>query len=627
MKKFNIISLLLVFIMLFSTGCRSEANSGSNTSSGSQNEMEQLDYFIYNNSSDYKIVIPENYAEDELLGAHEINTFLLKSCGVVLEIKYDNEINYSASSKIISIGNTRFLTDVNITPNKVELGDYGFILKTIGSSVFIAGATEVGTGALNGVYEFLNRQIGWKCYNYDEFYYNEFDSVRLVNLDITDKPDIAGYISSSYVNQRKDFMKRLRTNQRVEVLGKSKISPYHNMLVWLPPDKYQANHPKWYADNNLESAIELRQLCLTCRGDAEEYQAMLNEVSNLMYDELMTYDTDIVTWTLMDNYNKCNCTACRDAERQYGAYSGQLVKMCNDLSDILKQRFETEGINKDFSILFFAYYYYTEPPTYGTIECRDNVYPLVAPYLEMDRAVSIYHMKNANTKELIDRWSELCQKMGFWIYSVNFLTYIAPFDPFTCLQENYEYFASKNPFYFYDEGFTSMFQENVPGFTALKEYLSCNLAWDTKADVYALTMDFFNQYFKDASNEMYQYYLQYRMKLQILFEEKEYTHNLNSDVLNTKFFEFGTLLSWKENIDNAYRKIAKYKTSDPELYDKLDKRIRIEGITVNYMLLKLYGSYYTNIEYNRMVDEFYDDCDRVGLLSPRADRPIEHAFN
>ena len=74
---------------------------------------------------------------------------------------------------------------------------------------------------------------------------------------------------------------------------------------------------------------------------------------------------------------------------------------------------------------------------------------------------------------------------------------------------------------------------------------------------------------------MYQYYLQYRMKLQILFEEKEYTHNLNSDVLNTNFFEFGTLLSWKENIDNAYRKIAKYKTSDPELYDKLDKRIRL----------------------------------------------------
>ena len=615
MKKLNFIYLLLVFIILFSTGC------------GSCNGGEESDYLVYNHNSDYKIVIPENYGEDELFGAQEINTFLLKACGVTLEIKYDNEIEYSANSKIISVGNTRFLNDVEIVPNKEELGNYGFILKTVGSSVFIAGATKVGTGALNGVYEFLRYQIGWKCYTYDEFYYDKFDSVKLVNVDITDKPDISGYIPSSYVAKRKDFMKRLRTNHRVDVLGKSNMSPYHNMLLWLPPSIYQADHPKWYADKNIEGKVEERQLCLTCRGDTEEYQAMLNEVFKLMYDEVMTYYLDVVTWTLMDNYNKCGCSACRAAENQYGAYSGQLVKMCNDLSDMFKQRFNEENIDKEISILFFAYYYYTEPPIYGTIECRDNVYPIIAPYLEMDRAASIYSEKNANVKGIIDEWSKFCKKIGFWIYSVNFNTYIAPFDPFTCLQDNYSYFASKNPFYMYDEGFTSQFQENVPGFTALKEYLSANLAWDTKADVYQLTTDFFNQYFKDAANEMYQYYLQYRMKLQILFEENEYTHNLNSDVFNSNFFEFGTLLSWKENIENAYKKIAKYKNSDSELYDKLDTRIRTESLTVNLMILKLYGSYYTNTEYNRMVEEFYNDCARVGLLSPRADRPIEYALN
>ena len=629
-KTIRFLSLFLVCLLLFSFGCDKCDGGSQPEEPGNQGgtdivlpsdsddiEVEYADsYFVRDGRSGYVIVIPEKYSEDELFAAHEINTFLEKACGVTLEIKTDRETNYNSESKIISIGRTKFLSTVGITPSFSEIGEYGFILKTVGSSVFIAGATDVGTGALNGTYEFLRYQIGWKCYSYDEFYYNEFESVKLVDVNVTDKPDIPGYIGSSFIGDRTDFMRRLRTTNRVGVLGKGSVSPYHNMLLWLPTHLYYDEHPKWYNS-------KLSQLCLTAHGDENEYNLMIDTVFEKMYTEVMTYDLDAVTWTLMDNWDPCECDACKAARTKYGARSGQLVKTCNDLSEKFEQRFKEEGIDKEISILFFAYYYYTEPPKNESIKCRDNVYPLIIPYNEMDRAASIYDNKNANIKGIIDEWSKLCKKFGFWVYSVNFGgSYFFPFDPFSCLQENYTYFASMNPFYMYDEGFTSQFAENVTGFTALKEYLSANVAWDNDADVYKLTTSFFRNYFKDAAEDMYAFFIQYRIKLQILFEDFDYSHSLNMDCLKQEYFELGTLLTWKNHIENAYKSIEKYKESDPALHEKLDTRIRTESLMVNYMIWKLYGSYYTSTEQETMVRELYDDCNAVCMLTGTHWKPV-----
>ena len=602
MKKLKYLSLITAVLMLFSAGCNVSVKTGdpslnpvdTETVLPKPQESEPVDYaedyFVFNGESDYVIVIPRDYGADELLGAQEINTFLLKSCGTTLEIKYDDQVTYTAESKFISVGNN------------------GFLLKTVGSSVFIAGATKVGTGALYGVYEFLSYQIGWKCYAHDEYYYNVFRSVKLVDVNVTDKPDIPGFMLSGYVSARSDLRKRLRISERTEVLGKGDVSPYHNMLLWLPASRYYSEHPKWY--NSKQT-----QLCLTCHGDQEEYNLMMQTAFENMWTEVMTYDLDVVTWTLMDNWDPCDCQACREARAEYGARSGQLVKTCNEFSEMFEERFRAEGIDKDISVLFFAYYYYTEPPTSG-IKCRDNVYPIIAPYNEMDRAASIYSDKNANIKNIIDSWSNLCKKFGFWIYSVNFGgTYLFPFDPFTCMQENYSYFASKNPFYMYDEGFSTQFQESVPGFGALKDYLSANIAWNTDSDVADMTAEFFSAYYKDAAEEMYRYYLEYRMKLQMLFDDYDYSHSLNMDCLKQEYFEFGTLLSWKNRIEKAYSTIAKYAEKDAELYKKLDSRIRTESIMINYMIWKLYGSYYTNAEQQAMVNEIYNDSVAVGLVT------------
>jgi hypothetical protein len=412
----------------------------------------------------------------------------------------------------------------------------------------------------------------------------------------------------------------LKTTERVAVLGEGSVTPYHNTLVWLPAYKYFADHPLWYNDFQT-------QICMTAHGDEEEYQALVNTVFELMYNEVMTYDLEIVTWTLMDNWDPCTCSACVEVDKYYGARSGQLVKFCNTLSDMFEAKFEEEGIDKQISILFFAYYFYTAPPKTDVIQCNDNVYPIIAPYNEMDRAASIYSDKNANIRGIIDRWDEICERFAFWIYSINFQSSFVPFDAFTALAENYAYFASKDPIYLYDEGFCGQFAENTPGFTALKEYLSAEVAWDTDVNMSEITSDFFRNYYRDAAEDMYAYYTEYRMKLLMLFEQYDYTHNLAAgDCFKSEYFEYGTLLSWQNHIENAYKKIEKYKDTDPELYQKLDVRIRTEGLMPKYLIWKLHSAYYTLSERNAMVDDILRDCDIVCMLSGSMWRPIESAI-
>ena len=633
MKKIiRFLSTLFAGAMLFATACNQTTNNGGEGDSVNEAvtlpfpeesaplSVRYTDYdFVLNGQSDYQIVLPQVYTEDLMSAAQEINTFLYKACGTVLNIVFDNQVEYSSNSQFIVIGNTRFTAQANITPSKEELGNFGFVMKTVDKSVFIVDTSTLGKGALNGTYEFLKQQIGLEVYAYDEFVYNTFSSVKLIDTDMTDSPDIPGYMGSSYIGVRDDLRNRFRTTERVAVLGKGSVSPYHNTLIWLPTYAYLKDHPLWY--NAKES-----QICMTAHGDEAEYQALVNTVFELMYTEVMTYDLEIVTWTLMDNWDPCTCSACVEIDKYYGSRSGRLVEFCNTLSDMFAARFEEEGIDKKISILFFAYYFYTAPPTNGKIKCNDNVYPIIAPYNEMDRAASIYSDKNANIRGIIDDWSELCERFAFWIYSVNFQSYFVPFDPFTALQENYAYFASKNPIYLFDEGFTGQYAENVTGFTALKEYLSAQVAWDNDVNMSNLTADFFRNYYRDAAEDMYAYYTEYRMKILMLFEKYDYTHNLGADCFKSEYFEYGTLMSWKNHIDEAYKKIEKYKETDPELYEKLDMRIRVEGLMPKYLIWKLYSAYYTVAERNAMVDEIVRDCELVEMLTGTHWRPIENAI-
>ena len=59
-----------------------------------------------------------------------------------------------------------------------------------------------------------------------------------------------------------------------------------------------------------------------------------------------------------------------------------------------------------------------------------------------------------------------------------------------------------------------------------------------------------------------------------------------------------------ELFDKALASIAKYETSDPDLYLSLKNRIMKERLSVIYMKIRIVPSYYSEAEIAQMRDEF-----------------------
>ena len=90
--------------------------------------------------------------------------------------------------------------------------------------------------------------------------------------------------------------------------------------------------------------------------------------------------------------------------------------------------------------------------------------------------------------------------------------------------------------------------------------------------------------------------------------------------------EYGTLLSWQEYIEKALNSLEGIKTSNPDRYETLYKRVVTESVSVQYMIIKLYSSYYTASQLQALKDKFYADCVLANIRSFGEHRDISNAF-
>ena len=79
--------------------------------------------------------------------------------------------------------------------------------------------------------------------------------------------------------------------------------------------------------------------------------------------------------------------------------------------------------------------------------------------------------------------------------------------------------------------------------------------------------------------------------------------------------DYDKLMQWKESLGKAYEAIEKYKTSDLSLYNKLEKRITRESVSLNYLITSIHRSEFDNItEYRDLLLKVYQDADKTGIV-------------
>ncbi len=439
---------------------------------------------IENGRSRHTIVTARDASPSERRAAEELHRFLAEMSGARLPIATDEA---AVRGPLILVGRSRALERVGLRIPFEQLGPEGFVLKTAGRHLIIAGGRQRGT--MYGVYAFLEK-LGCRWFTAEVSRIPKLATVRVPPLDETQKPAFE-YREPFFTEAfDKDWAARNRTNGHFSKLdestgGKIQYYPFvHSFYELLPPKKYFAEHPEYYSLIAGRRRAERGQLCLTnpdvVRLATETVLRWIRE-----HPEATIFSVSQNDWT-----GWCECDNCRRVEEEEGgAHSGPLLRFVNAVAE------EIEKHHPDKLIDTLAYWYTEAPP--ARVRPRRNVRirlcPIGAcqahPYEKCER--NAYFIRN------LKAWSAITNQLYVWHYNTNFAHYLMPFPDFDEL-------AADIPMY-HRHGVVGLFMEGAypPGgggeMAELRSYVMARLLWDVKADVKQAIREFLEGVYGDAA--------------------------------------------------------------------------------------------------------------------------------
>ena len=625
-KRAFLISLCCVMGLWFSLGCNNNKNIKDNSFDTIISVVETEDYFVYDGSTEYFILQPDEPNDKETIAVSELVNFLYEATSVRFSVVSDSGLA-TAEGHYISVGNTQAKQDKGFALQNSSAD--AFEIKTVDNNIYIYGSTQSGYGSVYGVYGFLNIMFGYEFYYEDEIYIEKTDTKKFKVIEMVDAPDIDNVIPGM-MYQSGNILSRCRYHMSsYSNVWDAPTTAYHNSFVYIDPEQYGAEYPKAFSTSKT-------QLCYTGHGDNETYEFMQATVFGIFKEVIdANPEAELLRFslTLEDNDAWCSCAACHKIIDKYGAKSATEVLFLNDLLERLNVYVDEQGLSMDIRVAMFAYHATLSPPCLQNpsgeyyladdgIKGHEGLEILFAP-LNANTAVSLKATENAAFYTNLQKWRLVTEKFGFWLYTADFADYLMPYDWWSGLKENIEIMNEVEPFMYFNQDGNSD-QYNGTCFQTLKGYLNSKLAWDVTLDEEELTDAFFDNYFKVASDSMRAFYDSLRAKL--LQEYKEHDYQGSYLVLKSDYFSYGEIVSWQKMLQKAYDDIAPLKESHKELYDKLYARITLEKITVDYLDIELFGNHYSSQVLLQKKNDFRDNCELTNITAYKERVDIENLY-
>ena len=502
-KKFLSMLLALSMMLTVLAACNNDAVDPVENPDDQQEELQDdgqengetvsdVLNLVVDGVSDYVIVRGENAYVSEVTASTELQSYLKQISGVEIPIVTDA---VEAVEKEIVVGKTNREADGEF--DREELGDDGFIIKTVGEKLYLVGGEQRGT--LYSVYEFLESYLGCRFYTADVELVPELKTVSIEPISEDKQIPVMEYRAAHWdeaFDQSYSVKRRLNAmtgeSWHSEELGGSFImNPFvHTFPSIVNYSVYGAEHPEYFAhkeDGTLIDNDGNPQLCLT---NPEVLDIAIAWVKNIIES---TPNIKVVSVSQYDGGGPCMCTECQKVyAEENGAYSGTNIRFVNAVANAIKDEYP------DVRIETLAYQYSREAcvtkPVDNvivrlcTIECC-FVHPLsecdVQTFKPSDSTVS----SNSLAQDIED-WSEICDNLYIWDYTTNFKMFALNFSSFRSIKENIKFFAEHNV--------TGIFEQGPGGhpsqeFGALRVYLISKLLWDpymSDEEYYALIDEF-----------------------------------------------------------------------------------------------------------------------------------------
>ncbi len=644
-KACKLLSIIVSAVMLVGvfTSCKSceeeekkstvttEDSYNLHTTHGGKAEPMSLDWLVQNGSSAYKIVRSATASSDTNWAAGMLQDFFNRATGITLPIVTDDAVSYSDEAKLISLGDNAVQAAANVQYDTSELTSSGFIIKTVGKSIFLCGGKH---GEAYSVYELLKYLFDFEYYAEDCYSLNtSVTELNLYDFDVKEIPDImyrSALIGASTYTTDAYYQKSVRTVGGFSV-GENN-HPWHNTLEYVPYDEYGSTHPEWFSTEistltNVGGYGLPGQLCYT--RDPDGYLPIVVEKIKKLIE---TTDEEITHFTFVqqDCTPFCACASCKEAEEKYGGKAGAYIAFVNKIGNAIAEWQKTSPYKDRLIKIMGMSYVDTEQapvkyengvclPIDEAVDCPDNVEIVIAQ--SGDKYYALNTDINKDVYIMQKEWSAVCDHLMFWTYPIrNFGNYFQFSDVYNALQEDYKHMVSCGATWNFPQGAYN--QRVSTAFQTLTGYLVSKLQWDCQVDLDAAMDGFFKNYFGAAEEPMRKLFDAHRARMAYCVNSgviSASTYNL----LTGDIYLYALLRCLDEYIDEAYKAIESLKETDETLYDVLYDRICLESLCTRFIDIELWSKYYTAEELLAEKVSFKADCIRLRVDRHRESVTVE----
>ncbi len=431
--------------------------------------------------SPYRIVVAANASTPTRCAAEELQGYLEKMTGVRLPVVADSE---RAQPREILVGRSSRLESSAVPVDWAALGKEGYVLRTAGERLVIAGGEPPGT--LYGVYGLLEDHFGCRWFTPDIERVPRIERLPLPQLDERKIPVFESRETYLWESFDGNWMARNRLNGaggRGRLLERQNIRPpvpeldarhggsvrfgfgffVHTMGKLVPPEKYFASHPDYYA--LWKGKRDTNQLCCT--------HADVIRICTEAIGDAMRAQPEATVFSLSQNDNRkyCECDRCAAMGRREGTQMAQVLHLVNAVAEAVQKEFPDKIVET------LAYQWSRQPP--ATMRPRRNVVIRLANIECCFAHPLASGCSEANSRFVADlrAWAKVCDRLWVWDYMTDFSHYLLPFPNKRALDDNIRLFAANHVTGVFEEG---SYDTPDGDMAALNAYMTAKFLWNPR---------------------------------------------------------------------------------------------------------------------------------------------------
>ena len=547
----------------------------------------------------YHIVTSRLPHDAEMYAASTLYQYLYKATKAIVPYFSDVERCPKRTPEIYIGSDVRDVhTDVS------HLSNDGFVIKTYGEDIIIAGKTPRGT--VYGVYYFLEKYINFKCFTKDIETYDHVNTLIVEDLDVCINPTFEYremYFRSAFDT---DFCVKNRLNSNMAHIPSEKggrmkfFNFHHSFLDLVPPDVYYDAHPEYFSFVDGKRLRINTQLCLS---NEDVFNIARNTLRKWIKENP---ECKVFSVAQNDWYNYCTCPECRKIDEQYGTPAASIIMFVNRLAEDIKNDYP------DVLIHTFAYQYSKKAPE--GLRVADNV---IVRLCNIECSWDTAMEKQAADKpdsqaaefvKNIIQWGNICKHLYIWDYACCFWNYLLPFPNYRTMPENMRTYAKNNIVGVMQQGNFSFGEASA--LSDLECYLGARLLWDPFQDENAIIDDFIKGVY---GAECYPFIRKYVDLLCDSLKNNELVifHNSDAGHITDELVEKA-----EELFDKA---LSVVKSEKSKWY--------LEKEYLSVLFMKASRMPIDNPDRNTLIDKLYEEVKRFGITEIRERRNLDVTFD